>query len=339
MTLRVIRPETSEVVRVVYDFRTLLDAHELNALSQMASWWLAVGRGLEKDISLLAEEITRRRLAGEIVTEQMIWRSERYKILQKQMEAEIEKYNSRAFDIIANGQRGAASLGIDAANASIYSALGATTRTWDRLNVNAVEAIIGFAQDKTPLQRLLKRDYPLAVDGLLKALINGVARGQSPSQTAKDMIDGTAMGFNRAVLIARTEMARAYRTGSTEQFRRSGVISGFMRLVKKETACMACLMLDGQTFALESELEDHPRGKCTAIPIVEGVPPPAWVTGEEWFRSLSADEQIAKMGHEQFEMWKDGKIRLRDFAAVRHSDVWGDQPAVPPLAELRRIAG
>jgi hypothetical protein len=150
------------------------------------------------------------------------------------------------------------------------------------------------------------------------------------------MANGMGMGLERALLIARTESARAYRTGSLEQYRESGVVRGFKRLVKKATACLACLMLDGETFDLESELNDHPRGKCTAIPLVQGIGDPKYQTGEQWFKTLGAEQQRNMMGDARYEGWKAGQFGLSDLARSTSNDVWGNSPRVATLEELKQ---
>jgi len=276
---------------------------------------------------------------GRQITEQMVWRAERYQIVKGQLEEQIKQYNQAyAVQTISRAQEGYALLGIDAAQAAIISQYGPMGRYFTRINLGAVQSMIGFAGDGSPLYKLLKESYPDATDGLIKALVNGLARGQGSAQTAQDMVNGMGMGLERALLIARTETARAYRTGSTEQYRESGVVHGFMRLVKKETACLACLMLDGQKFATEDELDDHPRGKCQVVPMVDGVGDPQWEKGEQWFKGLPADQQRAMMGDARYEAWKDGRFDLKDLAKTTHNSTWGDSPRVATLDELARIS-
>ena len=327
----------SSVIRVLQDFRAALDARESALMGTMAQRWLRIERGLEADMLALAYEMEQRRNEGRAITEQMVWRSERYQRLQGQLRDEIRKYNQDAVGIISTAQGEDAALGIRAAQDAIgvsYAATGAMGPMWNRINVNAVEAMIGFAGDGSPLSALLKKDYPEAVDGMLQALITGIARGEGAAKTAVEMANGMGMGLERALLIARTETARAYRTGSTMQYRESGVVSGFYRLVKKATACMACLMLDGQRFTIESELEDHPRGKCTVVPQVRGVGKPVWETGPEYFQNLSQEEQAERMGAEKFGLWQDGQFELADLAKMTHNATWGDSPRVASMAEL-----
>lgn len=326
-----------QVIRVLNEYRAALDARESALMETMAQRWLAVERGLEADMLALASEVEKRQAAGKTITEQMVWREERYKSLQRQLEVEVRKYNHDAAEVIAQAQADNAALGITAAQDAIqvsFASTGAMGPMWNRIHVSAVEAMIGFAGDGSPLYSLLKESYPAAVDGLLNSLINGIARGQGAAVTARDMANGMGMGLDRALLIARTETARAYRSASTQQYRESGVVNGFYRLVKKATACLACLMLDGQRFENAEELSDHPRGKCTAVPGVIGVGKPKWESGMEYFKALTPEEQSNRMGAEKYRLWQDGQFKLNDLAKMQHDPTWGDSPRVASILEL-----
>jgi hypothetical protein len=259
------QPE-SAVIRALYEYRAAMDSMDYDLMQEMGRKWLEIERKLDGDITALAYEMERRQHMGENVTQQMIWKAERYQVLKGRMQDEIAKYNKNyAVGAISDAQSRFATLGISAANDAIlasYPGAGALSTSWNRINVEAVQAMIGFAGDGSPLSKLLRNDYGDAADGLMQALINGLARGYGPAKIGQDMADGMGMGLDRALLISRTEAARAYRTGSTEQYRKSGVVSGFMRLVKKSTACAGCLMLDGEKFETKEELYDHPRGKA-----------------------------------------------------------------------------
>ena len=165
--------------------------------------------------------------------------------------------------------------------------------------------------------------------------MNGIARGLGPGRLAQQMADGMGMGLDRALVIARTETNRTYREASMRQYRQSNVVRGFKRLVKKATACMACLMKDGEKFLTKDDLYDHPSGKCVAVPLVVGVADPHWTGGMEYFKALSPEEQQARMGGEKYELWKGGGFRLEELAKTSHSSEWGDAPRVATIEELR----
>jgi hypothetical protein len=106
-----------------------------------------------------------------------------------------------------------------------------------------------------------------------------------------------------------------------------------MRICKKDGSCLSCLILDGELYDTESELEDHPNGRCSVIPIVRGQDAPEWNKGRDWLESQSPEKQIEVMGRTRWDMWQNG-TPLDAFAGKSHSDVWGDAPRVVPLRDL-----
>lgn len=323
----------SIVVQILRTYRAQMDALDEELMRELGERWLRAENHLQSEMNALAEEMARRRAEGEEITEQMVWRSERYQQLQWQMKAESAKYNQDAAQTIEEYQRRAAQIGIDAANAAIEGSVGPLSAAWNRINVQAVEAMIGIAGDGGPLYLLLAKDYGSAVDGLLDALVSGIASGKGVKDIVRDMADGFGMGLDRAILIARTETQRAYRMGSTEQYRESGVVTGFMRLVKKEGACLGCLLLDGEIFDTADELDDHPNGRCTAIPIVRGVDAPEWEKGMDWLKSQPESKQREIMGNQRYELWQSG-TPLEAMTHKAHDEVWGDSPQPTPIGQL-----
>lgn len=332
-------PREAEVIAVLRRYRAEMDAREAGMMEQMTQRWLGIEGRLQSDMALLAQRMSELQQAGQTPTIQMVWKMEQYQKLRTQIQNEVEKYNRWAVEAISDEQRAAATLGLNAAQESLSVSLGPLSQTWGRLPVSATETMIGFAQDGSPLYRLLQMSYPDSVDGLLSSLINGVARGQGVAQTAQEMADGFGMGLQRALLIARTETRRTYTESSINQYQKSGVVASFKRLVKKETACMACLALDGQTFRAQGDLNDHPRGKCMVVPCVEGVAPPTWETGAQWFKNLPKEDQIKRMGQQQYDLWKAGDIKFADFARWRPNPTWGTAPRVTTLEELLKKSG
>lgn len=326
------------VVTTLRQYREALEARELATMRDMAARWVEIERRLDGDIAALAYEMQRRIDAGEVVTQQIIWKAERYQAIKAKLAEEMRIYNrDAATPIITSAQKQNAWMGVEAARDAITAGyVGRIVPYFPILSRDQVETMAGLLGNGSPLSTLLKQDYPDALQGLSNALVNGMARGLGASATAKAMADGMGMGLERAMLIARTEMNRSYRMASVQQYRESRVVSGFQRLVKKSTACMACLMLDGQKFTSDQELDDHPRGKCTAIPILPDAPAIQWQTGPQWFNTLTAEEQRAKMGPEKYQLWKDGVIKPADLAGVHHSPIWGDNPRVKTVKELTR---
>lgn len=327
-------PPDSAAVRAVREFRASMEALDTQTVESLGLRWLSIENSLQSDIAALAEEMSRRTAANEVITRQMIYRAERYQVLRDQLSAQIVRYNKEAVGVIADAQTRAATLGIDSAQAAIFASYPSPlSASFNRVNVGAVEHLIGISGDGKPLKNLLDKAVGDASSGIVDALINGLGKGEGALQIARAMADGMGLGLDRSVLIARTETNRAYRSASVEQYRASGVVTGFFRLVNKSTACPACLALDGEEFDLASEFEDHPNGNCTCVPMVRGVDPPEWEKGPDWFASQDPAKQLSILGAGRFELYQNG-TPLSDFVTHSHSDVWGDAPALRPLRDM-----
>jgi hypothetical protein len=324
----------SNVIQTLQTFRAQMDALDESLMRDLGTSWMRIENQLLGEMAALAEEMARRRAEGEEITIQMVYRSERNKLLQEQIAIEIQKYNESAAKTISTYQERAATLGINSAKFSIMASYpNAYSAAFNRINIDAVEAMIGLAGDGSPLFNLLMKDYGSAVQGLLDALISGIATGKGVKEIVQGMVEGFGLGLDRALLIARTETQRAYRMGSTEQYRQSGVVSGFMRLVKKEGACLGCLLLDGEIFTTADELDDHPNGRCTAVPIVRGVDAPEWEKGPEWLQRQPEAKQREIMGNQRYELWKSG-TPLETMTGKTHNEVWGNSPRPTPIEQL-----
>lgn len=309
---------------------------ELGVMEDMGRRWLVVEERLLNDIKALEAEALQVAAEGEAISQQLAWRMDSFKRLKARLDEELAKYNKDfATALISEKQSVFGMYGVQSSAAAINASFTTGFAPWfPVMNKSAVEAMAGMLSNGAPLLSLLKEDYPESVAGITNALVNGIARGHGVGTVAQEMARGMDQGLGRAILIARSEVNRAYRTAAVQQYRESKVVNGFRRLVKKATACAACLMLDGEEFETKDYLYDHPAGKCVAVPNVIGVKPAQWETGREYFEKLSPEEQMARMGREKYEAWQDGKFELGDLAKVSESDTWGKSPRVASLKEL-----
>jgi len=83
-----------------------------------------------------------------------------------------------------------------------------------------------------------------------------------------------------------------------------------------------CLAMDGTEHSVSERLDDHPNGRCRAVPIVKGLPAVQWQTGEAWLKRQpeSVQRQVLGTG---YDAWHDGKVQLSDFIGQRTSREWG----------------
>lgn len=322
----------SKVVQIVRSYRAEIDKNERTVLSELGERWLLVQREIENDLYALAAQAVNKRDDGYPTSQATIYSLDRYQHMLEQSKYQIDRYNQSAEKTIESAEKENIQIGLSSANDAI-GALGISV-DWNRLNVEAFESMVGITSAGSPLSDLLSADYGDAVRGISNALTSGITLGKPAKTIADEMMNGATIGFDRSLLIARTEINRAYRTANIEQYRRSGVVAGFRRLVYKPTACLACLMMDGDFYTLDQELWDHPAGKCTSVPCLSKDDPIDWQTGREWFLEQDSEYQKDLMGLSRFAAWKEDKINLTDLVHLKHNDIWGPAPAVRTLAEV-----
>lgn len=326
------------VVALLREYRQGLIERENAQQTELARAWVEIERKLAADIIVLAEQIARAAEGGR-PTAALMQRQEKYIHLREQVRAEIEKFvGGQAVPSIEREQQSYGELGIRAAQeairASYTSGFGVS---FNRLGVDAVRDYVGLLGNGRPLNTLLRQAYPLAWESVQRGLLDGLARGQNPTVVARNIVrDNLSVGLDRILLIARTEQLRVYRLSTTQQYRVSGVVSGFRRLAARDfRTCLACLVSDGEFFKLEQELTDHPRGRCSAVPVIIGEPDAVWQLGSEWLKSLPEKQQREIMGDARFDLWKSGKVKLFDFRRTETNKTWGDSPRVATVKELR----
>jgi hypothetical protein len=323
-------------VRIAREFREAVNAQLDAQMYEMGQRWLQVEYALEDKIDALIIEIQDMVKDGKEPSKAMITRLQRYQELRNQAHDEILRYENYIDGAIKTGQYNMAVEGLYVGKETIFALYqdAGMLGSFNILNANAIETMVGYLGNGAPLNSLLQEAFPYAWKGMTDKLVEGIALGLSPRETANKMYKGMSHGFNRLLTISRTEQLRAYRQATVMQYRESGVVKGFRRLVAKQGACMACLVSDGEYFEVAEDFSDHPNGRCSLICVLNGVPEREWLYGENWFRSLGADQQQSIMGGQYYQAWKGGAFKLSELRSTAHSDVWGDSPKVTPLKEL-----
>lgn len=317
-------------------FKEALNARESMQFAVMARRWAELERAMDAQVSLLANEISEMRAAGQVVSLGKLKQMNRYQALLTQMRVEMRRYNQFAEPLIRVNQLEYGRLGIDAALEGVratYAEIGRMGLSFNRLPIRAVERMVGLTGDGSPLAKLLKEAYPDAAAGITSKLLEATSLGWNPVKTAAAMRDGLAIGLNKSLTIARTEQMRVYRETSRAQFQESGVVTGYKRYASHD-ACAACLMADGKFYPLDVPFEEHPQGRCTTIPVVADMPPVEWETGREWFMKQDAATQRSILGPGTYDAWRAGKFGLDNIVKRHDDETWGASLVVKPLKEL-----
>jgi SPP1 gp7 family putative phage head morphogenesis protein len=324
------------VVQVMREFKILLLARERAQMEEMARRWREVEDALEAQISDLAREFAEMREAGEPITQAQLYRLQRYRTLLGQLQREMRRYTQETTRLIADRQREWGRLGIRHAAAAIKTSYPTDVGAFfDRIPVEAVEAMVGLAGDGSPLRSLLEQSYPSVADAMTDALIRSTALGRNPRVTAREMRRRMAVGLSDALRVARTEQIRVYRHAGRQQYIASGVVEGYYRLSAHDSrVCAACLAAEGEFYRLDQVLRDHPHGRCGQVPKVRGVPAPRWTQGLSWFRQQSEEVQRSILRPGRYAAWRDGQFDFADLVSVRRDSTWGDSVHPTPLSQL-----
>ncbi|MBQ1770386.1 MAG: hypothetical protein II000_00365, partial [Clostridia bacterium] len=327
--------EESKAVRVAREYREQLARNEDEALRRMARYWVKMENELEPQFIALAQQVKELRDQGRSVPPQYIYNLNRYQQMMADIMKEIPEYESQAVSLITHYQEENFILGLDSASA-VIRASKPSDAIWNKVGKDAAETMAGFAGNGAPLAELLQRDYGDIGAKITDALVSGIGLGKGAFAVAKDMRDAMGMEYNRSVRIARTEINRAYRIANADQYAASGVVEKVIRLCYKPTACLACLMMDGEE-CKNGIVDDHPNGKCTSIAVTIGGNYPRWEKGSEWLETLPENDQRRIMGDGRYEMWKKDGIDPRKMVTMKPNDIWGGSPSLISEKELRNL--
>lgn len=221
-----------------------------------------------------------------------------------------------------------------------------------RFEPSAVAAIIARAQG-----RIHADTWPLAPDAeqaMKDALIEGVIVGDHPEQVARDMVARTETAFNggltRAMTISRTEMLDAYRASSAYTHRANAdLVEGWEWYASTDRkTCSACFARHGTVHPVtEPGPDDHPRGRCTRLPVLKtweelGInapePPPVVLDGEKAFRRMTRADQLAVLGPTRLALLDSGRITWSDLATWRNNPSWRRSNQPTTVRDLQAIA-
>lgn len=325
----------SRAVDAINAHRNALLLREQAAMQTQARAWL----GVEAELNRVAVPLIEQARAGNLTRNQIV-QLERYRALMDQTSTQLKGYEGFMGEQIRDGQRTAASMAIDHAVGAINASaqeVGAMSVQFNRLPVAAVENMVGSTTTGSPLSSVLADASQGAPERLGQELINSIALGRNPVETARLAVRrGLGSTFTRMRTIARTEQLRVYREVSLATYSHSGVVDEYRRLSARDSrVCPACLFSDGRTYPISKPFAEHPQGRCTTVPVIRGYKAPAYETGEEWFKRQNVDTQKKILGNTRYDLWREGKVKsLGDFIEETHNDEWGDSMTTRSLYDV-----
>ena len=173
-----------------------------------------------------------------------------------------------------------------------------------------------------------------ATEAMRRRLVQGVAAGRNPRDTARLMVADVQNDFDgglaRAQVIARTETIDAYRAGAKAHHEANAdVLAGWVWLANLSArTCSSCVAMHGTEHELDEPGPlDHQQGRCSRMPrvkpeLVSGAPKPVIESGPEWLERQPEGVQRSVLGPRRYEAWKAGDYPASRWAVRRESEAW-----------------
>jgi len=338
---------TPLILELSNQFRAQLLARERRAATALVRMYGVGWQRLQGDIRTLQSEIDAQRAAGVELSAGRIFRLERMQAIQAQVEREMSAFAEFADSTISAGQREAIAAGERNAHALVQAAFPRDAEiaiNFARMPREAVEQMVGFLQDGSPLRDLLVEAVAEAADGFGETMATGLAAGWNPRKLAREIRAQYGMGLTRALRISRTEQLRAYREATRNTYKEnSHVVKGWQRhAAADDRTCMACLVLDGKQYDLDEPMEDHVSGRCSLLPrtvsyrelgIDVDEPDFKRELASDWFQRQDEATQRKMMGT-LYDPWKAGDFKLEDIPKQVKDKTWGNSWVPKSLKEL-----
>ena len=343
---------TPDILAVSAQFEAQLDAGFADAATTMTAQYDQVLKGMDATVQALQKEYAARAAAGETIKPYMIAQDARYRDLMAQVQTQLAGLSNSGSQAVEGLQRDGIATGMDTAEAQVNALVPpGVSIPFNRLPTGAIESMVGFLQDGSPLKALLDDIAKDAARSIGDLLVRAIAEGWNPKKTAAAIKRAVGVPLTRALRIARTEQLRAWRKASTQGYRDQGaLIIGYKRHAQQDTrTCFACLMQDGTMYRTEEDFTDHIQGRCAVVPVTRswkdlGFPDipdtnAKWQPGKDWFLQQPAAAQKEILGPARYGAWQRGEVGLDDMQTLHKSQKWGDSWQVASLKQAKANAG
>jgi len=313
-------------------------AGDAAAIQRMVGAWKVANAGIQKRLEAVTAKIAAAQAAGLPVSPAWLYQQERWTEFQAEIQAQIDGYAKKAGQAALGMQKNGFLQGSKDAKELVATA-GVQTG-FKMLPTSAFDAMVGALTDKSPLHDLFAAMAPNAVQKAREIFAVGIAAGDHPTVIAKRFQDELTTTKQRSVLIARTESARAYTTAQKANYEANSDVVVASRWVsaRDSRTCPLCWAKDGTIIPHGELVGFHPGCRCALAPVVKYLDV-ARKTGEEVLAEREANQPgYAKdvLGPARYELWKSGKIALKDVVQDVDHPRWGRGVRAKTLAQLQK---
>jgi SPP1 gp7 family putative phage head morphogenesis protein len=362
----------------IQDFQQRLLRDERRAAAQMVRVYAESWKRIRKKLERLQTEYERAQSQGQDVGLGWLYQQQRLSSMQALVAKELAHFAKYAEGSVSAQQARVIAESLQFSRDMTILSLGAEYDGQGRfavktLHKGAIEALIGATQQGSALDRLFRQIREDGAKAAEDALVQGIVLGYNPRKIAPLIRDALGVQLNRALTISRTEVMRAQRVATAENYKQNAdVVKGWRwQAALTGNTCPVCISLHGSEHPLSETMSSHPNCRCTSTAIVKsweelgaeygvdfsgvekagpsfadvakkyGITPEQQRTyanrklsGEAYFRSLSAEEQRAILGPSKWLAWKDGKFGFDALSRKTYSAVWGEGVRQASLVEL-----
>lgn len=247
--------EAREILSIFLDRLLLREKKEFVLL---ANKWGVVETELNVMIQKLAEK--------EVKSENQLYNLALYKEFLSTSKTQIKNYSNIASKIISYEQKNFGKAGLEVTQSMIEL----ETRFFQRLPVDVINNFIGksFYDGAKLDDTLFLRSYSAYAEKTKDLLLQGVALGRNPRETARLIRKESNAPLWQSLRLARTEQLNIFRETSLLQMKESGVCKGWER-IEEDDACDECKEANGKIFSLDEPFDTHPNCRGAMLPVAE----------------------------------------------------------------------
>lgn len=246
------------IYEIVEKQRADLLKREYDVVKRIVRAYEVAERRVEQSIRLFQAKIKQAKDAGLEPSLAWYYQEARLENVLREIRGHLDEFSQDALEFSTQGRDDAYQLGavhaLRLAEAQVYGDIAG-------LNAGAFANAQAMLSAASPLKALFDEIGPQAAFKAREVFAQAIAEGWNPRKTGRalaNQMEGLAK--RRAVLIARTEQIRAYRTANRDVYARNAdVLQGWRWTAAKTPAtCAMCLALDGEIFPVEETLSSHP---------------------------------------------------------------------------------
>lgn len=248
--------------------------------------------------------------------------------VRSSVERRLTAYISRTDAAMTRLTKRSAAIGVDLAHEAARKVTPKEAQNWPKVSTAGLFSGGLLSAGKDVLSKI-----PGQVASRLSELAQqAVGMAEQGFEWLMSQVESVLSGAWRSIQrLVRTVAEQIFRRAQRQQ-REQMPVQQWRRVANHETACLACLMLEGRIYDRSEDFADHPNGRCYIVPVEPGSPEEN--TGREWLESQDEETQRRIMGKTRFEAWQNGEISLDQMTEVVNDPVYGPQPRMISLERL-----